>query len=172
MAVNEVSPANGTSRVSDRVRIPMSVPQQKLSVGEIPGYYLHWMRGDPERIGQALRGGYEFVEESELPGRIHNANVGADSAKSGNSDLGTRVSVVAGGLGDDGQPSRLILMKIQKEWHEEDVKAQDKQNDSLRQALHAGSIGSDKEPGSDANLRYVGSRSSTNNMFSPNPQRR
>ena len=31
---------------------------------EIPGYHLHWMRGTPSRISQALRAGYEWDSES------------------------------------------------------------------------------------------------------------
>ena len=60
--VTNVANAAGT----ERQRIPMSLPMQKLAVPELEGYHLHWMLGTTTRINQALRAGYEFVDPSEV----------------------------------------------------------------------------------------------------------
>ena len=169
MAIENVSPSNGASRVTDRTRIPMSTGQQKLSVPEIPGYHLHWMRGEPERIQQAMAAGYTFVEADET--NQVNLSLGGDAKKSGNTDLGTRISALAGSeLGNDGQPLRLYLMKLPEEWHQEDLKAQEDKSNHIRRALMSGKIGAENDTNSsDTNSRYVKEAS---NMFQPKPIRR
>jgi hypothetical protein len=145
----------------------MGAGQQKLSVPEIPGFHLHWMRGEPERLQQALQGGYEFVEEHET--RQTSLSLGGDAKKSGNTDMGTRVSALAGAeTGNDGQPLRLYLMKIKQEWHEEDLKTQEARSNHVREALIGGQ---DMKPNpGDTSNRYVGK--SNTNMFQPKPIRR
>ncbi len=167
MAVEPTSPANGKTRVTDATRIPMSSGQQKLSVPEIPGYVQHWMKGTPERIQQALQGGYEFVEESAT--RQINLGIGGDAKKSGNTDLGTRVSALAGGdeTTPDGQPMRLYLMKIRQEWYDEDQRIQASRSESFREALQKGQDMT-ANPGDSSN-RYVGKNTT---MFDPKPIRR
>lgn len=171
MAIESVSPANRASRRSDSVRIPMSAPRQKLSVPEIPGFYMYWMKGTPDRLEQALDSGYEFVDRKETS--LPNHSLGGDTSLEGNSDLGTRVSVLAGEeLGADGQPIRLYLMKIKQEWHEEDLKAQGAQSEKLRSTLLSGQVGSEQDRGAgDNQARYVGSETNRN-MFQPKPIRR
>jgi len=121
MALQPLSPATRAASTAERKRIPMSVPVQKLSAPDIPGYHLHWFNGTPERIQRARDGGYEFVDSTEL--QLNNASIGGDSTQSGNTDMGSQVSIVSGDeVGRDGQPSRLILMKIKQEWYEEDQK--------------------------------------------------
>jgi len=139
----------------ERKRVPMSVPVQKLEVPDIPGYHLHWFTSDPARIQRALDGGYEFVDEREV--QTNNVSLGGDSAASGNTDMGSRVSVVSGNeLGRDGQPGRLMLMKIKQEWYEEDQKLVEARNTRVADALTGGMIGIDtaKDRG-DAGNRYV-----------------
>lgn len=127
MALEKLNAATREKSNAERKRIPMSVPVQKLEAPEIPGYHLHWFNGTPDRIQRALDGGYEFVDEREA--RINNVSLGGDSATSGNTDMGSRVSVVSGTeLGRDGQPVRLILMKIKQEWYEEDQKLVEARN--------------------------------------------
>ena len=170
MAIEAVSPANGKERVTDKTRIPMASGQQKLSVPDIPGYHLHWMMGTPDRLQQALQGGYEFVEESET--RQINLQIGGDAKKSGNSDMGTRVSSLAGSeIGTDGQPVRLYLMKIKQEWHEEDLRIQAGKSNHVREALLKGQIGAEQDTDNDNAHRYVGQQTNRN-MFQPKPIRR
>lgn len=159
MAETKANPANADNKasVAERKRIPMSVPVSKLSVPEIPGYHLHWFRGEPGRIERALRAGYEFVDEGEVS--INNTGLGADTLKNGNTDLGSRVSQAAGGeLSGDNQPLRLYLMKIQEELWQEDQAAilgEGSQLDNIRKSLAGGLIGSDGQSQEDKANRYV-----------------
>jgi hypothetical protein len=123
-----------------RTRVPMSLPQLKLAVPEIPGYHLHWMRGDPARIAQAQRAGYEFVEEDEV--NVYNSGLANDMESNGSTDLGTRVSLSAGSdVGQDGQPERLYLMKLKQEFWEEDQKVLADKNEEKAAALRGEAAG-------------------------------
>lgn len=165
----ESNPANIESKTAaERKRIPMNIPVQKLQVDEIPGYVLYWFRNDPGRVQRALRAGYEFVEENEI--QVNYTGLGSDSASSGNTDMGSRVSVVSGDdISSDGQPARLVLMKIKKELHEEDLAAQARINDrvaaSLRGDFETGKIGAENDP--EPGLRYVDKTRSKTNLFTP-----
>lgn len=145
--------------VAERKRIPMNLPMLKLQVPEIPGYHLHWMRGDPQRVQQALNAGYEFVGKDEVA--ITSVGPGGDATKSGDSDLGDRVSVAAGGVGDDGQAVRLYLMKQKMEHYIEDQGIVNERNDkvaaSLTSQYRTGLVGgmAEGEKLEDAQQRYV-----------------
>jgi len=152
---------------AQRRRIPMGVPVLKLETAEIPGYRCHWFNNSPERIQRALDGGYEFVGESEI--RPTNVTLGGTSAVTGNMDLGSRVSVVSGQeLRQDGQPARLVLMKIKQEWWEEDRKLLEQRNDQVRDTLVGGMTGAEREVGADRQHRYVDkSRTAIPDIFKP-----
>ena len=122
---------------AERRRIPMTNQQQKLQVESIPGYHTQWLLGDA-RVQQALRAGYEFVEEHEVT--VNNVLLGGSSLESGSTDLGTRVSVSAGGGSTDGsgQFGRLWLMKQKLEFYNEDAKLLQSRNDSIADTLTAG----------------------------------
>ena len=131
------NPANPPERSKvERGRIPMSVPQQKLQVPELPGYHMHWMLGTAVRMAQAQRGGYEFVHQDEIDA----AGFGfADSSDvSGSTDLGSRVSVVAGNETENNQAVRLYLMKIREAWWLEDQAALAERNDTVIEAIRGG----------------------------------
>jgi hypothetical protein len=148
--LKNLNPANRTGG-AERKRIPMSVPVQKLSVPDIPGYHLHWFMGTPERLGRAMEGGYEFVDDVEAA--VNDTSLGGTSTRTGNTDMGSRVSVVAGSeVGRDGQPVRLVLMKIKQEWYEEDQKLVEQRNDSVVNSLLGGQQAAG---GNDASNRYV-----------------
>ena len=148
--MEKLNPAN-RSGGAERKRIPMSVPVQKLSVPDIPGYHLHWFQGTPERLERALEGGYEFVDEIETS--VPDAGLGGTSTRTGNTDLGTRVSIVAGKeVGADGQPIRLVLMKIKQEWYEEDQKLVEERNQATIDSLLGGT---QNAGGHDSSHRYV-----------------
>ena len=155
MAIEKINPANAQGKTdAERKRIPMSVPVQRLEAPEMPGYHLHWFNGTPERLQRALDGGYEFVDEREM--KINNVALGGESTRSGNTDMGSRVSVVSGQeVGKDGQPTRLILMKIKIEWYEEDQKLVDEKNGQVANALTGGLLGSEKDGAGDTIHRYV-----------------
>lgn len=170
----KLNPANSVERpVAERKRVPMTLPVLKLEVPEIPGYHLHWMEGTMQRIGQAERAGYEFVDESEV--QINNSLLGGDATKSGNTDMGSRVSVIAGKeIGGDGQPVRLYLMKQKQEWYEEDQKILERRNTSIAETLTAsfrrGQVGGRAEGETDEDLgrRYVNPvRTKVPDFFTP-----
>ena len=132
----------------------MSVPVQKLSAPEIPGYHLHWFLSNADRLQRAMDGGYEFVDEREA--KINPVGLGGDSAISGNTDMGSRVSVVSGQeIGKDGQPTRLVLMKIRQEWWDEDQLLVEARNTQVRDSLLGGMIGAEQDRPGDSQHRYV-----------------
>lgn len=143
--------------LEERTRIPMSLPILKLSVPDIPGYHLHWMRGDPARIQQALRAGYEFVKDDEVT--VNNVGVGDDPKLSGNQDLGTNVSVSAGQeLDRQGNPEVLVLMKLRLEyWEEDQAKLQDR-NENMAASLRG-------EPGGEGAYIPQAHKKTVENMF-------
>ncbi len=147
-----MNPANSTKpEKKERTRVPMSVPQQKLAVPEIPGYYCHWMLGS-QRVQQALKAGYEFVDEEETD--ITSTGLADDATGNGNTDLGSRVSLLAGlDVGSDGKEQRLYLMKIKNEWREEDLRALEERSEVTAAALRCGLIDSDNPNGIDH--RYI-----------------
>ena len=168
---NPATPATRDSAKAERKRIPMSTPVQKLSVPDMPGYHLHWFNGTEDRIQRALDGGYEFVDQREM--RTNATGLGSDSTVSGNTDMGSRVSVVGGSeLGRDGQAVRLILMKIKQEWWLEDQKVIEARSDQVVASLGMGAIGSDKDKVGDSQMRYVDkSRTKIPDMFIKKPPR-
>lgn len=168
MVLEQLNVANkaGKSR-AERKRVPMSVPVQKLEAPDIPGYHLHWFTGTLDRLQRAQEGGYEFVDERET--QVNNVGLGGDSTASGNTDIGSRVSVVSGReVGKDGQPVRLVLMKIKQEWYEEDQKTLEDRNEKVAAALRGGLLGAEKDIAGDTAQRYVDkSRTKIPDLFTP-----
>lgn len=165
MTTQTVSPASVPGKTAaERKRIPMSAPVQKLEVPEIPGYHLHWMRGTPDRLEQAQNAGYEFVDRKEV--KVNSVGLGSPTAISGSTDLGSRVSVVAGG-GDSegGQATRMYLMKIKLELWNEDQASLQRRNDSVADALTYGVLGKAQTADANENMRYVGSRTKLPDLF-------
>jgi hypothetical protein len=155
---------NPTVRIGEtpaaRKRIPLSVPQRKLEVAPIPGYYLRWFRGTPARLAQAERAGFEFVDEDEV--QMNSTHLGGNALHTGSTDLGTRVSVIEGSETDGaGQAVRMYLMKQKLEYYHEDAKTIQARNDLVADALttgyRQGQVGGQApgETAADVNLRYV-----------------
>jgi len=158
MALRQASPADETNlpTVTEKTRRAMSEPTLKLAVQEIPGYHLHWFNGTPDRIQRALQAGYVFVEQSEVS--LNSQSLGSDVLADTNTDMGSRVSQIAGGTGTDGQPSRLYLMKLKEEWWQADQKAltaPGSRLEGVRSALLGGNIGSEKQSAEDQAQVYV-----------------
>jgi len=149
--------ADNMPRVDERTRRPFTHPVGSLSVPEIPGYHLHWFRGDAQRIQRAFEAGYEFVDPNEV--HVNEKRLGADTAEDGNTDMGTRISVSAGGdMGQDGQPVRLYLMKTRQEWWEKDqaaLTAPGSRLEGVRQSLASGMLGAEKQSSEDKAQVYV-----------------
>lgn len=149
------NPGEGKPAVSQRRYIPMNVPVQRLQVPEMPGYHYHWFRGDRARLMRAEQAGYEYVDEQEV--ELNNLDIGGESAASGNTDMGTRVTVISGEqLGNDGQPGRLVLMKIKTELWQASEKILADHNEQIAEAIRGGQVGTGpNETPADKAQRYV-----------------
>ena len=152
------NPANSQAQdrgnqIGSRKRIPMSVPKAKLSVPEIAGYHLHWINDYAGRVAQAHQGGYEFVSEEEA--LVNSFSLGTASDLSGNTDMGSRVSVVVG-KNEDGTALRAYLMKIRNEWFVEDQAVAQERVEAVDQQIKRGRVGSEADKNkSDTANRYV-----------------
>ena len=116
------------TRKVEATRIPMSLPSLKLGVPDIPGYHLHWMRGEAGRLQQAQKGGYEFVDVDEV--QLNTFGVADGGQEAPGTDLGSRVSVVGGSDG-----VRMYLMKIKEEFWDEDQQVKEQQSERLAAQL-------------------------------------
>lgn len=168
---NESNPGNNIEhQVIPDNYIPMSAPIQRLQVPKKDGYIRYWFRGDAGRIQRAQQAGYRFVDQSEV--KVNNFDLGGDSSKSGNTDLGSRVSIITGDTTFDGQPARLYLMEIPEELYEKGQKYLDNANEAVASALRSGLIGADEagDSKSDRAARYV--KSGVPDFLNPVKRRR
>lgn len=159
--------ANAPSkRVTEHTRVPMSVPTQRLAVPEIPGYFLYWHRSSD--VKRAIDAGYEFVNDDEMT--IEQKGVANDASTSGNTDMGTRISIAGGGTvsDDDPSPLRLYLMKLRQEWRDKDDALRDAENEKIASALRAGQVGSEKDDPRDRGKRVL---KEGQDLFTPKPKR-
>lgn len=113
-----------------RPRVPMSELRQRLQVPEIPGWRLYWFKD--ENVPAALDAYYEFVKRTELS--VNPTGIGQSSLESGNTDLGSNVSIVAG-QNAAGQPVRLNLMKLKIEYFREDQKSLELRNAKIMESV-------------------------------------
>jgi len=93
-----------------------------------PAYHYHWVNDKPGRLSMALDGGYKHVPREGV-------SIGTDGTK--NSNLGSMVSQYAG-RDEAGQPYMRYLMRIRKEWYDEDQKEKQSGVDSVDIAIRAG----------------------------------
>lgn len=157
-AATNVNPAaEPAKRVTEATRIPMSVPQMRLEVPAMQGFHLHWFLG--RNVPRALQAGYEFVSPDEV--QLNQLGVAADREFSGSTDMGSRVSVVAGGPVEGSlDAERLYLMKLRQEWRDKDVAALEARNEQIAAALRGGRNPSNSpqgpaETGEDVGRRYI-----------------
>lgn len=165
----KVNPSEGDFP-DDFVPIPMTSGTLRLAVPARAGYHRHWFRGTPERIARAKAAGYRMVSEDSV--KINNFDLGGDAKRTGNSDLGSSVSVITGEDADNsGQPSRLYLMECRDEHFALAQKALYDRNESIADALRGGKIGAgqDGETDSDISKRYA---NGIPDLFNPNKKRR
>jgi hypothetical protein len=138
--------------IAERKRVPMSTPTRKLEVPEIPGFHSHWFLD--RNVARALRGGYEYVDQDEVP--ANQFSVAGDSTLSGSADLGSRITMI-GGTAEGGGVEHLVLMKIKEEYWQEDQKAIEQRNAAVIQGIFKNEqiMGSERTSAEDRNLRYV-----------------
>jgi len=150
-----VNPSNVNSAASTvqpkRKRIPLSVPRRKLEVDPIPGYVLYWFL--ESNIPGAIDAGYEFVGRDEVRLNQHNPASAAD--ESGNTDLGSRVSIMGNKTSENGRPESHVLMKIKEEWWKEDREVLDNRNAAVIQTIFAGTQVAGAAQNADNSTTYV-----------------
>ena len=118
-------------------RVPLGSHRSKLSVADKdPNYAYRWFNDQPGRLEQAEKAGYEFVNDAAT-GETGDANT----------DLGSRTSTVV----DRREGVRGYLMRIRKEWYDDDQASKQKVNDEVDRSILGGSL--DGEPGKDG--RYI-----------------
>lgn len=150
---------------------PMSAGVKKLEVPERPGYHRRWFRGDATRIAKAQRAGYTFVHPDDVD--LNNFDLGGDAKESGNTDMGTRVSVISGDdLDATGQPGRMYLMECPMEYYEASRDIIEDRNEGIAAALRGGRVGAGEEgeTASDVQKRYT--KGSMPDLFTPKTNRR
>tara|TARA_R110000868_G_scaffold198249_1_gene444567 strand:+ start:1291 stop:1800 length:510 start_codon:yes stop_codon:yes gene_type:complete len=150
---------------------PMTSATMRLEVPERDGYHRHWFRGTGERLARAQQAGYTFVNPADT--QVNNFDLGGDSNDSGNTDLGSRVSIVSGDeLDNSGQPGRMYLMECPEHLYDYSQKILEERNESVAEALRGGKLGTgyDGETGTDSQNRYVKGKSP--DLFTPRKNRR
>lgn len=109
-----------TKREQRQDRVPVGGPRDILSVpNQDPNYVYRWVRDDMGRIDQFKAGGYEVVERGH--------RVGESTVDKG-TRLGTAYTMSRG-------TATLVLMRIPKEWYDEDQAAKQGQVDALDSAM-------------------------------------
>ena len=112
-------------------RNSIGVPRLTLAVKfEIPGHHLCWMNDDGN-VESALDSGYEFVTrgETELENGVTPSNV----------DMSDKIKQKVGTT-QQGDILYAYLMKINNEWHEEDMATIEAQNKQVEDAIASGNI--------------------------------
>lgn len=101
---------------------------------------------------------------------LNSRDLGGDASHDGNTDMGSRVSVVAGGeVSHDGQPVRLVLMKVKKEYWDQAQKVLQDRSEKTAAALRAGLIGAERDAPGDSQHRYV--KGKVPDLFKAKPPR-
>jgi len=118
-------------KVHKRDRVPVGGQRQKTQLSEVDldkfaedGFVVRWFTDAAGRVQAAVAGGWDFVKPEEA------MSIGQHSLHAENSDLGSKVSIVA-----DREGTRQVLMKIEKEYFDEDQAAKEERNALVDQAL-------------------------------------
>lgn len=142
LALSEPTP---TEKVRKRTRrTPLGARRMKLTVPEEykdPGYVYRFINDSGMRIPQAEDGGYEKVYNRDIP-------VGEDSMDRGRG-VGSAVRVYVG-TDRIGEPMYAYLMRIKKEWYEEDQAEKQKAVDLVDAQIKRG-----KTPGTNVENSYI-----------------
>jgi len=97
------------------------------------GYHPYWRNDMDGRVQEALANGYEFVHPDEI--EEVNLRISAEPM------TGDKVSRIVG-YTDKGDPIYAFLMKIKKEWFEENQAFYQKRNDTIDRAIKTGNVAS------------------------------
>lgn len=117
---------NKTTETKQRnKRKPFGVPRSKLTVENLdPAFHYRWILDAPGRIAEALDGDYSFVDPIEVNREPNGENK----------------VYVRGGSNVDGSEQRQYLMKIPREFFEDDQKLSQTYLDEIDNAIKGGKI--------------------------------
>jgi hypothetical protein len=127
-------------RTAVRERGVFNGTTKKMSVNtEIPGYQMRWFNDQNGRVEAAVgRAWWEFVTHDEI------ALQDGNKVLERNSDLGTRVRMIVGTF-DNGDPLYAYLLKIKKEWFNEDQQITSaKIRDDEKEMVRNGGLNTDR----------------------------
>lgn len=114
------------TKTDRKQRVPVGGHRNILTVAnKDPNFEYRWVLDSPGRLEQFKEGGYEVVTETPEVG---------DPTVDRASQLGSAVTMVRG-------TSTLVLMRIPREWYEEDQKAKQDEIDALEATMKAPSAG-------------------------------
>lgn len=106
------------------------VPNQKLAVAQIEGYYVRWINDIPGRLQLALQDGYSFVEKGECD--IY------EDITSMNNDDGNRIRKLVGQMPDGVSPLYAYLMKLPEEWKQKKESIIQSRIDAVEESINKG----------------------------------
>jgi len=110
-----------TTPVKRAKRIPVGGPRNILTVAQKdPNYSYRWVNDTPGRIAAFKEGGYEVVTDDNEVG---------DNTVDRGSKLGSAITKSVGGH------TTAVLMRIPKEWYDEDQAAKQKDVDILEATM-------------------------------------
>jgi len=101
-----------TEETARKVRVPIGIHRERLSVSGRKGYVRRWFNDVPGRIAFAIEGGWTFVEDQSL-------KVGNEHAASESKGLGVRVNRLV----NQSTGLKAYLMEIKEEYYKEDQEA-------------------------------------------------
>jgi len=130
-------------------RIPLGGQRTRLTVPEsmvkkyCEKYHLHWINDSPPgHILEAQNAGYTFLEDTSL-------QVGAETGRDNNQNIGGRVSRVVG-VTDNGASITAYLMKIPLQFYKEDRGSQESNIKEMESGMCKGVV-----PGADNSHQYA-----------------
>lgn len=125
-----------------KMRVPLGGLRQSMFVPDRlkdPGYSERIFNDIGGRLKQAEDAGYEFV--------VDGGTENADEPDERKDKIGSKVSFDVG-PGPDGKPMKGYLMRIRKDWYEEDQAEKQKALDKIDDAIRGGEMG-------DSEGRYI-----------------
>lgn len=127
------SDTRGTKARSERKfdRVPVGGHRQRLTISDDlkdPNYVYRFVSDEPGNIDRYQRAGYEFVEDP-------NIEVGDDGMDPDHGQPIDRTISVAAGRTRTQLNGRLYLMRIRKEYYEEDMEAKRAERDETKRAM-------------------------------------
>ena len=132
-------------------RVALGDYRKELTVPEElndPGFMLRWINDEGGRIDASIKGGYEYVLNK------NDIHIG-EGIETGNSDLGSRISKVVDKTPRMGEPRRAYLMRIKREWYEEDQNKKLAHVEGIDAQIKNGDLGKEKQEGFYGGAQYA-----------------